>query len=114
MHFERISSVELLKSYAPVSLPEKMKAEITVMKQNKNITSMHVSVYTHTHVIYVCAREYNWSLEQDLFLQSPVVGRPDVRAPLGRRLLSLWKALLPFGASEIEHALKCSEVAILL
>ncbi|KAI4582602.1 hypothetical protein MJG53_009153 [Ovis ammon polii x Ovis aries] len=29
MHFERISSVELLKSYAPVSLPEKMKAEIT-------------------------------------------------------------------------------------
>lgn len=50
--------MELLKSYDPVSLPEKMKAEITVTKQSKNI-STHVSVYTYMHVIYVCALEYN-------------------------------------------------------
>ena len=51
--------MELLKSYDPVSVPEKMKAEITVTKQSKNIISTHVSVYTYMHVIYVCALEYN-------------------------------------------------------
>ena len=80
MHFERVSEMELLKSYVPVSLPENMKAEIVVT----NIISMHISVYTYMHVVYVCALQYNWTLEQDLFLQPPVVGGPDVHAPFGR------------------------------
>ena len=55
MHFERVSEMELLKSYVPVSLPENMKAEIVVT----NIISMHISVYTYMHVVYVCALQYN-------------------------------------------------------
>lgn len=53
MHWEHISKMELLKSYDPVSLPEKMKAEITVINQNKYIY-VHINVHTYMHVVYVC------------------------------------------------------------
>ena len=85
MHFERISSVELLKSYAPVSLPEKMKAEITVMKQNKNITSMHVSVYTHTHVT-VYNLQLRGTRHSFIFYNTPSCSRSLIPGSMKRKI----------------------------
>lgn len=84
MHWEHISKMELLKSYDPVSLPEKMKAEITVINQNKYIY-VHINVHTYMHVVCVCVCVDIIKAESETWLlQFSFVGRPDLCALFGR------------------------------